>query len=138
MEKWVGLLEIVNMSKLASKFWAWDESFDNQDFKLGDSIVPKLKRGLVSPNEKSENEYLGIDDFPWMIKTKEKKITSIHYIGTFFYLIREDLWELEFNEFTKVVDKVLTPVDQNYKGKMLYVLFRDYYVSTVGLVDKTK
>ncbi|GAA4276427.1 hypothetical protein [Aquimarina mytili] len=125
------------MSKLTSKFWAWKESFDNQDFRLGDSIIPKIKSGLVSPNENSENEYLGINNFPWVIKTEEEKIVSIHYIDTFFDLLREDLWELELTQFTKVVDEVLTPVDQNYKGKVFYVLFRDFYVSSAGLVDKT-
>ncbi len=125
------------MSKLTSKFWVWDESFDHLEFKLGDSIVPKIEEGLVSLNKNSENEYLGINDYPWKVKTRKEKIIAIYYLGTFFDFLRKGLWELEITQFTEIVDEVLTPVNQNYEGKVLYVLFRDFYVSSVGVIDKT-
>lgn len=117
------------------KYWKWDEKYNNTNIKLGDSIQSLLDKKEIEHIDNQTFEYVGKKDFPWKIKAVDGKVDSIFFRDIFFHLIDESIWEMNYIEFEKNMNKILMPVSSNVSNEdVLYVVFRDHFVAIAGLI----
>jgi len=120
------------MTRIIKKYWIWNEKYNTTEFKLGDNIQKFISEGKVIPNTENPLEFFGLNNYPWVIKVDEAGlINSIFFRETFVNLMENEIWDFEYEKFTKYMDNILEPKieDDNNSKDFLYVVFRGGFVT---------
>lgn len=122
------------MTRIIKSSWKWDEENNPIGINLGDDISDLIAKKLIKKTK--NDEYQGINEWPWKIGLKNSKVISISFREFFFDLIRDDLWNLEYDEFVSALNSKLTKLNEIPAGDSLYVIFRGSFVAIAMLIRK--
>lgn len=120
----------MNIEKL---YWLWNENLNETEFKLGGEIQKLLDRQLVIQTAEG---YSGVEGLPWTIEVENGLIHAVFYRQSFplFQGFQEDDWNLKLDEFRLKMNTLLAPVNKEFLGEKLYVVFRDQFVAIAGIL----
>ena len=139
------------MSKINKIFYEWDNQFFDLDYKLGDDISVLLKNKdlrKVANEETGEIEFEGVNGIPNRIVLKENKIVAIWLSGRVNLPNHNSLFELPLENLLPQLDKKLKPLDEKIpsvedlkdynESDVLYFVFRDFFVTLIGILKRKK
>jgi len=126
------------------RFFKWKEADNNTPVRLGDNISNLLKQKIiVQSKEKNDPDYrLSINNNIWII-SKNEFVSSIFFtrnsgdalLGidpfSFKYPATKPITEFLSYKYELLPFKHLDEVKQNYKGDLLYLIFRDFNPSNI-------
>ncbi|MCM4166044.1 MULTISPECIES: hypothetical protein [unclassified Arenibacter] len=139
------------MSKIDKIFYEWDNHFFDLDFKLGDDISVLLKNKKlrkVDNEETGEIEFEGVNGIPNRIVLKENKIVAIWLSGRVNLPNNNSLFELPMENLLPQLNKRLKSLNEKIsrvedlkdynESDVLYFVFRDFFVTLVGILKRKK
>ncbi len=125
------------MSFIHKEYWAWDESYNSTIYKLGLDISGLLESKSIVQSNDNKDEYKVLDneniDF---LNVTNNKIKNIYFFRETNFLPKEGLMNLKYEDFKNEIEKILTPVEKDYIGNKIFVVFRDGFVAFVALIGK--
>lgn len=132
---------------IIEKYWEWDESLNDTNIKLGNEIKSLVLKRIITQDEKDFTKYKvckgrGLYSH---IKVIDEKIKYIYFKNSFFFINESDIWNMEYESFILSIEEKLKPVNKNYVGDILYVVFREFYpapaaarILSCGVIDNNK
>lgn len=114
------------MNNKITKYWKWNESFNNSAFKLGLNI-DSIPDGLICNAFNNNEVYIIKSGMPQSIVVRDKQIKKLNFRDSFFTFHDVNLWEMEYRDFVLNIEKYLTPIDDDTSGDILCVIFREFH-----------
>lgn len=138
------------MSLIQRKYYVWDNQLFNLEYDLGTDISRLIKTPnlvQVVNEESNEIEFKGLNGNPHRITLKNNKIDSVWFSNR-SELPNNSLFKLPINELLERLDirlkslnhEICTQEDlKEYdKSNVLFLIFRDYHISYIGVLKKHK
>jgi len=122
------------MSKIEKKYWVWDEKFNESPYSLDMNVDSLIKAGdFVKFNK--DNYYCLNKSNKYLFEVSNGKIKSILFKEGYDLIKSKLLWDLESDIFIIELNKriPLCKHSSNFKGDVLKIVFRDFFVSFIQL-----
>lgn len=122
------------MSKILKEYWSFEGNTILDPYYLGQVIdFEKESENLKKSTEGDyDYEYLGVNQFLWIVSIKNNIVVRIIYKQN-FPIPYNDFWKNHYNVIRNDLQKTSKLVDENYKHDRMCVIIRDGFVNLIIL-----
>lgn len=123
------------MSKINIEYWKWNPNFSDSKYYLGQSLKEVESNFETVKLDNSDDDWLKSVNVNLELRIREGVVDFIITDEAYFNL-PQTIWNLELHSFEKEMNKVLERASEDSKGDLVRIVFRDNFVTQIGIIRK--